>query len=174
MPRTATVANGLRHDRDTNVAEVRVPSAAPIPRGPSVLLLGSAAALLNAPGCPVCRYAAESNDAYLAWFALEGHGDTDMLGRLRASRGMCARHTRQLLAQPGAATRLTAVYRYVVAAAAEDIGAAAAGCPACEHEAASRSETIRYLGLARAVMVGSEPQAGSDLVSRFLDSVTPT
>lgn len=40
--------------------------------------------------------------------------------------------------------------------------------------AASRRETIRYLGLARAVMVGSEPQAGSDLVSRFLDSVTPT
>lgn len=40
--------------------------------------------------------------------------------------------------------------------------------------AASRSETIRYLGLARAVMVGSEPQAGCDLVSRFLDSVTPT
>ena len=40
--------------------------------------------------------------------------------------------------------------------------------------AASRSETIRYLGLARAVMVGSEPQVGSDVVSRFLDSVTPT
>jgi hypothetical protein len=40
--------------------------------------------------------------------------------------------------------------------------------------AAGRSEAIRYLGLARAVMVGSEPQAGSDVVSRFLDSVTPT
>jgi len=40
--------------------------------------------------------------------------------------------------------------------------------------AAGRSETIRYLGLARAVMAGSEPQAGSDVVSRFLDSVTPT
>jgi hypothetical protein len=38
---------------------------------------------------------------------------------------------------------------------------------------AGRSETIRYLGLARAVMAGSEPLAGSDAVSRFLDSVTP-
>jgi hypothetical protein len=38
---------------------------------------------------------------------------------------------------------------------------------------ASRSEEIRYLGLARAVMAGSEPLAGSDVVSRFLDSVTP-
>ncbi len=38
---------------------------------------------------------------------------------------------------------------------------------------ASRSEAIRYLGLARAVMAGSEPLAGSDAVSRFLDSITP-
>lgn len=122
-----------------------MPSAAPIPRGPSVLLLGSAAALLKAPGCPVCRYAAESGDAYLTWFALEGHGDTHMLGRLCASRGMCARHTRQLLAQPGAATRLTAVYRYVVAAAAENVGAALAPCPACEHEAAAENRVLDTL-----------------------------
>jgi hypothetical protein len=38
---------------------------------------------------------------------------------------------------------------------------------------ASRSAPIRYLGLARAVMAGSEPLAGSDKISRFLDSVTP-
>jgi hypothetical protein len=38
---------------------------------------------------------------------------------------------------------------------------------------ARRSEAIRYLGLARAVMAGSEPLSGSDPVSRFLDSVTP-
>ncbi len=38
---------------------------------------------------------------------------------------------------------------------------------------AGRSETLRYLSLARAVMAGSEPLAGSDAVSRFLDSVTP-
>jgi hypothetical protein len=38
---------------------------------------------------------------------------------------------------------------------------------------ASRSEAIQYLGLARAVMCGSEPLVGSDVVSRFLDSITP-
>jgi hypothetical protein len=38
---------------------------------------------------------------------------------------------------------------------------------------ADRSEPVRYLGLARAVMAGSEPAAGSDEVSRFLDSITP-
>jgi hypothetical protein len=38
---------------------------------------------------------------------------------------------------------------------------------------ADRGEAIRCLGLARAVMAGSEPLTGSDEVSRFLDSVTP-
>jgi hypothetical protein len=38
---------------------------------------------------------------------------------------------------------------------------------------AGRSEPIRYLGLARAVMAGSEPLTGSDEISRFLDSITP-
>lgn len=36
-----------------------------------------------------------------------------------------------------------------------------------------RGEPIRYLGLARAIMAGSEPLAGSDEISRFLDSITP-
>lgn len=38
---------------------------------------------------------------------------------------------------------------------------------------ASRPEPARILGLARAVAAGSEPVAGSDEVSRFLDRITP-
>jgi hypothetical protein len=38
---------------------------------------------------------------------------------------------------------------------------------------ADRSVPVRYLGLARAVMAGSEPQSGSDEISRFLDSIAP-
>ena len=129
----------------THVAEVQLPSAAPVPRSPSVLLLGSAAGLLTAPGCPACRYAAESSEAYLTWFALEGHGDAQMLGRLCASRGMCGRHTRRLWTQPGAASRLTAVYKYVVAAAMEDPGAVPASCPACEQEAAAEDRVLGIL-----------------------------
>ncbi|HXW47531.1 MAG TPA: hypothetical protein VEL03_22235 [Streptosporangiaceae bacterium] len=121
-----------------------MPSAAPIPRGPSVLLLGSPAGLLGRPGCPACWYTAETGDAYLSWFALEGHGDADMITRVCASRGMCASHTRRLLDQPGAAARLTAVYRYVVRAAIGDLGAEPAPCPACEQLSAARD---RVLGL---------------------------
>jgi hypothetical protein len=40
--------------------------------------------------------------------------------------------------------------------------------------AAGRPEPIRYLGLARTVMAGSEPVDGEDAVSRLLDVVSPT
>ena len=88
-------------------------SSTPIPRGPTVLTLYSAADLLTGPGCPVCRYAGEAGDRYLAWFALEGHANSVTVTRLCTSLGMCARHTRGLMSQPGAARRLTAVYRYL-------------------------------------------------------------
>ena len=114
-----------------------MPSAAPIPRGPTVLTLYTAADLLTGPGCPVCRYADEAGDRYLAWFALEAHSDAVTITRLCASLGMCPRHTRALMSQPGAARRLTAVYRYVVEAARDLLSGRAASidaCPACEHD----------------------------------------
>jgi hypothetical protein len=114
-----------------------MPSATPIPRGPTVLTLYTAADLLTGPGCPVCRYAGEVGDRYLAWFALEAHADAVTITRLCASLGMCARHTRALMSQPGAASRLTAVYRYVVEAARDRLSgraASIAACPACEHD----------------------------------------
>ena len=94
-----------------------MPAATPLPRGPAVLTLYTAADLLTGPGCPVCRYASEAASRYLAWFALEGHGDAVTVTRLCASLGMCPGHTRGLMSQPGAARRLTAVYRYLVRAA---------------------------------------------------------
>jgi len=114
-----------------------MPSAAPIPRGPTVLTLYEAADLLTGPGCPVCRYADEAGDRYLAWFALEAHSDAVTITRLCSSLSMCPRHTRVLMSQPGAAHRLTAVYRYVMEAARDLLSGRAASidaCPACEHD----------------------------------------
>jgi hypothetical protein len=130
-----------------------MPSAAPIPRGPTVLTLYTAADLLTGPGCPVCRYAGEASDRYLAWFALEAHADAVTITRLCSSLGMCARHTRGLMSQPGAAGRLTAVYRYVMEAARDRLSGRAAplpGCPACEHDdgAVGRSLDTLLEGLA--------------------------
>jgi hypothetical protein len=125
-----------------------MPSAAPVPRGPSVLVLGSAAELLTSPGCPVCHYAGEASDRYLAWFALEAHADPVTITRLCASLGMCARHTRQLMGQPGAATRLTAVYRYVLEAAREQLAGKRrrlATCPACDHDQAAAGRSLGLL-----------------------------
>jgi hypothetical protein len=132
---------------------VSVPADTPIPRGPSVLTLYTAADLLTGPGCPVCRYAGEAAGRYLAWFALEGHADTVTVTRLCASLGMCPRHTRGLMSQPGAAHRLTALYRDVVRAARDRLAgrsARPAGCPACEHDdgAAGRALETLLEGLA--------------------------
>jgi hypothetical protein len=140
------MADGLCHvDKHVQMAEADVPSATPVPRGPSTLLLGSAADLLTRAGCPVCRYAAESAEAYLAWFALEGHHDTDVLSRVVAARGMCPSHTRRLLTQPGASSRLAAVFRYVIEAAMRDPFARPAPCPACEHDAAAEDRVLEAL-----------------------------
>ena len=129
-----------------------MPAAAPIPRGPTVLTLYTAADLLTAPGCPVCRYAGEVGSRYLAWFALESHADAATITRLCKSLGMCPRHTRGLMSQPGAAHRLTAVYRYVIEEALDRLSGRAASidpCPACEHDrgAAGRAADTLLDGL---------------------------
>lgn len=130
-----------------------MPTATPVPRGPSVLTLYTAADLLTGPGCPVCRYAGEAADRYLAWFALEGHADVVTVTRLCSSLGMCPRHTRGLMSQPGAASRLTAVYQYVMRAARDQLSGCALGlgvCPGCEHDgrAAARALDTLLEGLA--------------------------
>jgi hypothetical protein len=125
-----------------------MPAATPIPRGPSVLTLYCAADLLTRPGCPVCRYAGEASDRYLSWFALEGHGQTVAITRLCASLGMCPWHTRGLLTQPGAAPRLTAVNRYLVQAARDQLTGRPgrlAGCPGCEHDDAAAARALDTL-----------------------------
>ena len=130
-----------------------MPAATPLPRGPTVLTLYTAEDLLTGPGCPVCRYAGEAADRYLAWFALEGHADAVTVTRLCTSLGMCPRHTRGLMSQPGAARRLTALYRYLIRAARDRLTGRAArpgGCPACEHDdrAAGRALETLLDGLA--------------------------
>ena len=69
------------------------------------------------------------------------------------SLGMCARHTRGLMSQPGAARRLTAVYRYLIREARDRLTGRAArpgSCPACEHDdgAAGRALDTLLEGLA--------------------------
>lgn len=125
-----------------------MPAATPIPRGPAVLTLYTAWDLLTAPGCPVCRYAGEAADRYLAWFAVEGHADAVTVTRLCTSLGMCPRHTRGLMRQPGAAGRLTALYRYLTREARDRLSgptARIAGCPACEHDDGAAGRALETL-----------------------------
>ncbi|HEU5419008.1 MAG TPA: hypothetical protein VFV41_15055 [Streptosporangiaceae bacterium] len=139
------MANGLCCTHVQQGGDRIMPSASPVPRGPSVLVLGQPGELVTRPGCPACRYVAEAADRYLAWFALEAHGDAGMVTRLSASLGMCAPHTRVLMSQPGAAPRLTVVYRYVLQAVPGQLAARRwrpDPCPACEQAASATGRVL--------------------------------
>ena len=90
------------------------------------------------------------NDRYLGWFALEGCAQTEMITRLRRSLGMCPRHTRGVVSQPGAERRLTAVNLYVLQAARQQLEgrsgpARLAACPACQHDDAAAGRALDTL-----------------------------
>jgi hypothetical protein len=122
-----------------------VSSAEPVSPVPPVVLFGSPYGLFDVPGCPACRYVAEASEQYLAWLALDGYRNADVLARLTASLGMCAAHTRRILALPGASAGLAAGYRQVIEAALGDCGAASATCPACDHDAIAADRLFGYL-----------------------------
>ena len=96
----------------------------------------------------MCRYVGEAADRYLAWFALEAHADAVIITRLCLSLGMCPRHTRALMRQPGAAIRLTAVYRYVLPAASERLSGRPVrfgACPGCAHDDSAAERALDTL-----------------------------
>ncbi len=141
-----------------------MPSATPLPAGPSRLALFGAEDLLRPDGCPVCRYVAEAGDRFLGWFALEAHADADMITRLCRSLGFCPVHTRGMLVQPGAEGRMTAVYIYLLRAAARYLAegtSPSAPCLGCTRDAEATERALDTLlaGLA-------EP----DLRDRYRDS----
>ncbi len=125
-----------------------MPSATPLPRGPSLLTLYGAEDLLTSAGCPLCRYVAEVDDRFLAWFALEAHAEADTITRLCESLGLCPRHTRGMLGQPGADSRLTVVYRHLLRAALTYLAAGRsprASCAACARCAAAADRALDTL-----------------------------
>jgi hypothetical protein len=169
-----------------------MPSATPLPRGPARLALFGAEDLLSARGCPVCRYVAEAGDRFLVWFALEAHGDPSMITRLCRSLGLCPPHTRGLLGQPGADARMTAVYRYLLRAAADYLASGTspqAPCPACDGAAEAEQRALDTLltgldegdlreryrdadGLCLPHLRSAVPRAGRRLAAWLADDMT--
>jgi hypothetical protein len=73
------------------------------------------------------------------------HAHATTVTRLCSSLGMCAGHTRALMSLPGAARRLTAVYRYLMSEARNCLAGRAArlgSCPACEHDDRAANRTL--------------------------------
>lgn len=120
-------------------------SALPVSPGPPDVPPDSALGVFDVPGCPACRHIAEASKKYLAWLVAGGYQDADVMQRLSASRGMCAAHTRRVLAEPGAGARLVRVYGHVIDNAVADIGARPATCPACDHVASAADRLFGHM-----------------------------
>jgi hypothetical protein len=125
-----------------------MPSATPLPPGPASLALFGAEDLLRRDGCPVCRYVAEASDRFLGWFALESHADADVITQMCRSLGFCPEHTRGVLGQPGAGGRMTAVYTYLLRAAARYLAertSPSAPCLGCTRDAEATQRALDTL-----------------------------
>lgn len=130
---------GLR--RRTNAGESH-------PRAPDVrpALKSEFEALLSADGCPACTFLASADRSFFSWFVSENHTVASVQAQLRAAMGMCARHSRRLIDDPGPGPVVTTVVREALTGAHARLRGPAPGgsCPACE-SALSRSGDVRHL-----------------------------
>ncbi len=100
----------------------------------SPLATADALAQLQEPGCAICGAVDVAEQRFFSWFATETATDPVMVDKLRASGGMCPRHTRRLWAQDNAAARLTRLYAQILPAAHARLAAGqplTRQCPAC-------------------------------------------
>jgi hypothetical protein len=72
--------------------------------------------LIGSPGCPLCREVARGEENFFEWFVVESYSQLEVVRRLQSGLGMCAAHTRALLATGGSSICVP-VYRDVVRAA---------------------------------------------------------
>lgn len=96
-------------------------------------LLSEFERLLKQRGCPACRYVAEAERSFFAWFEIETSTTTEVQARLRAGLGICAAHARRLVDDVGEGPIMTRVMRQALNGAREKLGGEPAGpCPACD------------------------------------------
>ena len=106
------------------------------------------------PPCPACRVADEETRRWFFFYETETNADTSVRGRLTASHGFCAAHTRRLLDAGTTASWLaSSLFALLVDDALTDlpepnrgrIGAPSAPCPVCASVWDRVGETLTVL-----------------------------
>jgi hypothetical protein len=82
---------------------------------------------MGAGGCPLCRLAARAEEAYVASLSYERVLDLTTRDTLKASRGLCAPHTRAWQHLQGSALGVAIVYRITILDLLRDTESAAGG-----------------------------------------------
>ena len=144
------------------------------------------------PGCPVCRLATESVDAYLTSVCYEQVNDLDLREQLRSAGGFCRPHAERFIKQRLGQLAAAIVYRDVLNTARKRLAAGWAGrgrsmlaglfgrgrgsvrtvpaCPGCEAESEAEA---RYIAVLRNRLqdpaVRARYQAGDGLCLPHID-----
>lgn len=100
--------------------------------------------LLQASGCPACRYVEEAERSFFSWFEIESFSIAEMQARLRAAMGMCPSHLGRLIDQIGEGHIITTAMREALAGARQRLGAetVVGRCPACEATSVATQRAI--------------------------------
>jgi len=108
--------------------------------------------LIRSPGCPVCGEAEHAEEQFFKWLVIENYGQFETIMRLKASLGLCAAHTRRLLAVGGEAICVP-VFGHVLDATRQQLAqpSSVQACLACEGVRWTVGRTIHILsqGLAQ-------------------------
>lgn len=122
---------------------------------------GAALALLEVPGCPVCRSVDRAVARWLVTYENESRTDLGMRERLRAALGFCPPHTRALLDQSGASASWLARWLFA------DVADAAVGVL---RAAASGTGGSAWAGPATTTGAGASASAGCPLCGVAADA----
>jgi hypothetical protein len=97
-----------------------------------------------AEGCPVCREVADSGHRWFGWFVADAHAARGMQNALSLSAGLCPRHSRRLLREPGATEDMPGLWPLLARAGlrALEVQRPLAECPACVVEARARQRAL--------------------------------
>ena len=108
--------------------------ASPAQGAPSRGVLSEFERLLREPGCPACRYLAESERSFFSWLRIESFSVAEVQARLRAGMGMCEVHSRRLVEEFGEGHVMTIIVREAIAGARQRLREEGepGSCPACD------------------------------------------
>jgi hypothetical protein len=138
-------------------------------------ILGELERLLQGADCPSCRYVQETERSFFSWFQIESFSVAAVQAQLRASMGMCPRHSRRLVEELGEGHITNIVAQEALAGARQRLRdeCQPGPCPACAASASGehRARQILVDGLSDSVQARAYVKHAGICFAHFLRAV---